>query len=223
MARAPVFRSSRGRSPPEDPCVPSRVHKYPNTPAASTMIGKRHAQQENGDEGQHRDGGRDRATQRPPRDPQNRLDDQRNDRRFQSQEQTGDQRVIAPQRVHQTERHDGEESGSTNSHARHEPAARAVHEPADVRGELLRLRAGQQHAEVQGVQEALFADPALFLDEDPVHHRNLARGPAEAEKGDAAPRPRGLPEGHVGRPCTLLAKTRRVVQKLTPLCLPRPG
>ena len=33
--------------------------------------------------------------------------------------------------------------------------------------------AGQQHAEVQRVQEPLFAQPALFLDQDAVHQLSL--------------------------------------------------
>jgi hypothetical protein len=44
--------------------------------------------------------------------------------------------------------------GSTNSTACHDAAPGAVHQPADVGGELLRLRAGQQHAVVQRMQEA---------------------------------------------------------------------
>ena len=56
-----------------------------------------------------------------------------------------------------------------------------MHEPADIGGELLRLGAGQQHAVVQRVQEPVLADPALLLDEDAVHDRDLAGRSAEAE------------------------------------------
>jgi hypothetical protein len=55
--------------------------------------------------------------------------------------------------------------GSTNSAPAAMPAPGAVHQPADVGGELLRLWSGQQHAVVERVQEAAFADPAPFLDQ----------------------------------------------------------
>ena len=70
--------------------------------------------------------------------------------------------------------------GRTKSSAGDEPAARAVHQPADVGGELLRLGPGQQHAVVERMEEALFADPALLLDQDAVHDRDLSGGAAEA-------------------------------------------
>ena len=69
-------------------------------------------------------------------------------------------------------------------------------EPADVNGELLRLGAGKQHAVVEGVEEPGFADPALLLDQDAMHHRDLAGGAAEAERSDAYPDPRRFAEGH---------------------------
>ena len=50
--------------------------------------------------------------------------------------------------------------GSTNRTPATMPAPGAVHQPADVGRELLRLRAGQHHAVVQRVQEAPLADPA---------------------------------------------------------------
>ena len=40
---------------------------------------------------------------------------------------------------------------------------RAVQQPTDVDGQLLRLRPGQQHAEVQRVQEPRCADPPLLF------------------------------------------------------------
>ena len=82
--------------------------------------------------------------------------------------------------------------GRTNSTPAMMPPERAVHEPADVGGELLRLGAGQEHAVVQGMQEAVLADPALLLDDDAVHDRDLAGGAAEAEQRDAQPDPEGL-------------------------------
>ena len=37
------------------------------------------------------------------------------------------------------------------------------------------------------MEEPLLAEPALLLDEDPVHERNLPGGSAEAQEADAGP------------------------------------
>jgi hypothetical protein len=44
------------------------------------------------------------------------------------------------------------------------------------------------------MQKAALADPAFLVDEDALHHGDLARRPAERLKRDRAPRPGGLPE-----------------------------
>ncbi|MGX1293435.1 hypothetical protein AB7M75_003343 [Bradyrhizobium ottawaense] len=44
------------------------------------------------------------------------------------------------------------------------------------------------------MQEAAFGDPFLLLDQDAVHHRDLARRPAEAQAGDAEPDAKGFTE-----------------------------
>ena len=78
--------------------------------------------------------------------------------------------------------------GRTNSDARDQAAARPVQQPADVRRELLRFRAGQQHAVVERVQEARSRRSiGASLDELAVHHRDLARRSAEARAGRCAP------------------------------------
>ena len=77
--------------------------------------------------------------------------------------------------------------GSTNRRAGDQAALGPVQQPADVDGELLRLRARQQHAVVERVKESRLADPALLLDQDAVHHRDLPGGPAEARERRSAP------------------------------------
>jgi hypothetical protein len=44
------------------------------------------------------------------------------------------------------------------------------------------------------MQKPLLADPFLFVDDDPVHDRNLPGGAAEAEAGDAKPDAGGFSE-----------------------------
>ena len=76
------------------------------------------------------------------------------------------------------------------------PPERAVHEPADVGRELLRLGTGQQHAVVERVQEALLADPAAPVDELAVHDRDLAGRSAEGDEPELHPEAKGLGEWH---------------------------
>lgn len=62
-----------------------------------------------------------------------------------------------------------------------------VKSPAEVGGELLGLRAGKQHGEIQRVEEMLVGKPALLLDELPVHDGNLAGGSTEADPPEFPP------------------------------------
>ena len=64
-----------------------------------------------------------------------------------------------------------------------------MQQPAEIDGELLSLRSRQQHAVVQRVQKAWLVDPSLFVDDDPVHQRDLSGGPAKAEHADLQPSP----------------------------------
>ena len=53
--------------------------------------------------------------------------------------------------------------------AGHHPAPAAVHQPADVGGQLLGLGAGQHHAVIQGMQKAALRDPAVAFHQLLVH------------------------------------------------------
>jgi hypothetical protein len=52
----------------------------------------------------------------------------------------------------------------------------------------------QEHARVESVKETRFADPALLLDEDAVHHGDLSCRTAETQGRDAQPYPECLAE-----------------------------
>jgi hypothetical protein len=54
-----------------------------------------------------------------------------------------------------------------------------MQEPTNVDGKLLRFRAGQQHAVVQGVQKTFFVDPAPPFYQLAVHDRDLPGGAAK--------------------------------------------
>jgi len=57
-------------------------------------------------------------------------------------------------------------------------------EPADVDGELLRFRAGKQHAKIQRVQKACAVDPAFFLDQLGLHDRDLTSRSTERDEAE---------------------------------------
>ena len=84
-----------------------------------------------------------------------------------------------------------------------------MHEPADIDGELLRLRSWQKMAVVQRVQEARFGNPSPLLDDDAVHDRDLSGRPAEAEQGDAQPDLERLAETDAVRRHDLIGRDRR--------------
>ena len=65
-----------------------------------------------------------------------------------------------------------------------------MQKPADVDGELLRLRAGQQHAKIERVQKTGIVDPPFFLDQFGVHHGDLTAGSAKGNKAKLQPEPK---------------------------------
>jgi hypothetical protein len=118
---------------------------------------------------------------------------------FDAIEQTGHQGHIAIGHINAAERNQDEQRGQHKQRARHHATPGAVHQPADVGGELLGLGAGQQHAVVEGVQKALFGDPAFLLHQLAVHDGNLPRGPAKADEAQLEPELQGFAEGNGGR------------------------
>ena len=117
-------------------------------------------------------------------------------RGLEPQEQALHDRLLLPEHVGDGQRHDRNEAWQNEQQAGDQAAARPVEQPADVGGELLRFGAGQQHAVVQCVQETLFADPALLIDQDAVHDGDLPGGAAKRQQADAQPGARGLGERH---------------------------
>ncbi len=102
-----------------------------------------------------------------------------------------------------------------------------MHAPADIGRELHRLRAGQKHAEVQCRQIARLVDPALLVDDDAMHERDLARRAAKRDEPDLGPHLQSVGEwralgrcggvGHVGPFCS--GSSGPTLSGLT--CLPR--
>ena len=151
----------------------------PITPAVSTMIGNGTPKKKIATKAAAASADHDPVLERLRSDPHHGLEHDREHGGLEAEEQGRDDADLAEQGVDDAERHDGDDAGQDEQHAGDDAAERAVHEPADVGGELLRLGARQEHAVVQRVQEAVLADPALLLDEDAVHDRDLAGRAAE--------------------------------------------
>ena len=158
----------------------------------------------------HKCGRRERAhhvvLERALADADDRLQHDRENRGLEPEKQRRNRRHVAVAGIDVAERHDGDEAGEDEEDAGHDAAERAVHQPADIGRELLRLGPGQQHAIVERVQETALRNPALLLDQDAVHHRDLAGGTAEAQHRDAKPDPERLAQRH--------AVSRRVLTAL---------
>src|SRR6185503_15483786 len=125
--------------------------------------------------------------ERAPADADQRLHHDDQHRGLDAEQRAVHHRDAAPEHV---EHADGEHHQRPRQHEqdpRGEAAAHAVEQPAGVGRELLRLRAGQQHAEVERVQVARLVDPLLLVDQDAVHERDLAGGAAETEAADLEP------------------------------------
>ena len=118
-----------------------------------------------------------------------RLHDDRDHRRLDGGEGAGHRRQRPERDVDPGQRDEDDERRQDEQAAGDEAAPRAVQQPADVGGELLRLGARQHHAVRERVQEAALADPAPLLDQRAMHDRDLAGGSAEADEPQLEPEP----------------------------------
>jgi len=107
-------------------------------------------------------------------------------------EQSGYGRHVAVRHVDPRQADQDEQRRQHEEDACDDAAPGAMHEPADVRRELLRLGSGQQHAVVQSMQEAALGDPAASLDEVLMHDGNLPGRPSEADESELEPVDEGL-------------------------------
>ena len=151
------------------------------------------------------------AFQGTPADADDGLDDDRQHGRLQTKERRRHEADLAPFRIDDAERHQRDDAGQDEQAARHQAAARAMHQPADIGGELLRLGAGQQHAIVERMHEAAFRHPPFFFDENAVHHRDLSGRAAEAQRRDAEPDAKGFADRNAvsGLLPAFIARTER--------------
>jgi hypothetical protein len=175
---------------------PAPASEKPDERRAENDDRKWNGEKENANESCRREANHHIVLKRAPADPHNRFQHDCEHCRLETEKQRNDHRHIAVGGIHVAQRHDREDAGDDEQDASNDAAERAVHQPADIGGELLRLRSRQEHAVVERVQESRFRDPALFFDDNAMHHRDLPRGATEAEARHAQPHLHGIPERH---------------------------
>src|SRR5262245_39156656 len=153
---------------------------------------KRNTEEEDADESDRGQREHDVVLERALADSNQCLDHDGEDSRLEAEEQRDDDRDVAPAGIDVAQRHDGDDAGNDEEPAGDDAAERAMYQPADIGRELLRLRARQQHAIVERMQEPLVRDPALLLDQNAMHDCDLAGGTAEAQRRDPQPHPERL-------------------------------
>ena len=99
--------------------------------------------------------------------------------------------------------------GKTNSAAGDDGAGPAMHQPADINRQLVRLGARQQHAIAQRMQEALLADPFLLVDDDAMHDRDLPGRAAERQRRNAQPDAKRFGKRHAVAMCVCMRRRLR--------------
>ena len=163
------------------------LRKKPTRPAAMMIEREGHVKTIEGEEGHPGDEPIDIAFQRAPRHAQESLDDNCEDGGFHAEENGFNPRQVAEGGIeHGKSQHD-ERAGQHEQQARHQSALDAVQAPARIGGELHGFRPRQQHAEIEGREKLLLAEPFALIDDFAVHEGDLARRTAKGEAADAGP------------------------------------
>lgn len=185
---------------------------------------KRHGEREDRDERSDRERHEQRMLQRARADSPRRDKHDRRHRGLDPVQHARDRRHMAEAQVDPRQRHEHDERRQHEQRARDDPAGGPVHQPADVRRELLRFGSRQHHAVVQRVQEALLLDPAAALDQIVMHDRDLPRRPTKADKAEPQPIQEGGAEGNGSRSFVhAVPLTRRPESPRRPLAGKRRG
>jgi hypothetical protein len=87
-------------------------------------------------------------------------------------------------RQHQGDDHRLDPGEQDEGQPRRQPARHAMQPPAEIRGELLRLRPRQHHGEGEAAVEGLRRDPAAVLDDFLLHQGDLPGRAAEGQEAD---------------------------------------
>jgi hypothetical protein len=92
--------------------------------------------------------------------------------------------------IEQTEAQHEQRTGHHKQNARNQTTTNTVQIPADVSGNLLRLRPRQQHAQVESPDKPALFHPFAFINHKRVHHGDLGSGPPKGEDANLRKRAR---------------------------------
>ncbi len=149
-------------------------------------------EEEDRDEGGGSDAYHHVVFKRSASDPEHCLQHDRQHRGLQAEEQTGDIAYVSIGGIDVAQPKDGDEARKHEQSSGDQAANRPVEQPADIDRQLMGLWPGKQHAVVERMQEAMFADPSFFVDDDAVHDGDLSRRSAETERRNSCPHFRRL-------------------------------
>ena len=117
-------------------------------------------------------------------------------RRFEHGEHRGQQRQLPPERVHAGQGREHEHRGDHEQPPGDQATGHAMHQPAQVGGQLHGLRPRQQHAVVEGVQVTPFREPAAPVHQLAMQQGDLPGRPPEAHPAQLEPEAGSLNEAH---------------------------
>jgi hypothetical protein len=172
--------------------VASACAKKPDETCLNDDERKRDGEEKDGYECSRRQSLQRSALKGAPADSDHGFDDDHQNGRLQTKESGRHVADFAPFSVDDAESHQRDDAWQDEQPTRHQAAAHAMHQPADVRGELLRLGSGQKHAVVERMQEPALRHPSFFFDENAVHDGDLPGRAAEAQRRDTKPDAKGF-------------------------------
>jgi hypothetical protein len=187
--RAMAGAATLGRLPARQRGRPPPAEGPAGDPGQGDDHRERHTEQGQREERHHRDDDQGAAVEGAFGDADHRLRDDRQHGGRKPGEHRGDHRCGAEGDVDRRERQQRDHAGQHEQAAGDQPATDAVQQPTDVGGQLLGLRAGQQRAVVERVQEPALADPPLLVDQGALHDRDLAGRAADGLPADREPGP----------------------------------
>ena len=190
-ARRRMLRTRRERSRP-----PARARQADQRCEADDQR-KRQLECEKPDERSHRDRPQQAVVQRAGANAPGGVDDDGYDCWLDSRERRCHPALLAKRHVDPRQQQQDQQRRQHEQQPGCQPAHGAMHQPAQIGGELLRLGAGQQHAVIERMQKPAFADPAAARDQLGMHDRDLPGRAAEADEAQLQPEAQRL--GKAGR------------------------
>ena len=160
--------------------------------------GKRHIEEEDGDEGRTGDEPMSRPAKRALCNSEQGLDDDDENGRLDADKRRLDKGQVTVQRIGDAEREHDKGAGQHEQQPSREAAQRAMQPPADIGRKLHGFGTRQQHAEIERVQERLLADPFALVHQHAMHQRDLAGRAAEGQNADPRPDGERFVEGGCG-------------------------